>query len=57
MFLDLWLTLRIVKNLEKAVTDPSFKHKDFWKTFKAAGKKVAPISEEEAAAALEEEYD
>lgn len=57
MFLDLWLTLRIVKNLGKAVTDPSFKHKDFWKTFKAAGKKVAPISEEEAAAALEEEYD
>lgn len=48
---------RIVKNLEKTVTDPGFKHKDFWEVFQTAGQKVAAISPEEAAAALEEDYE
>lgn len=43
--------------MEEAVTDPGFKHKDFWDAFKAAGQKVAAISDEEAAAALEEDYE
>lgn len=51
------LTSRIVKDLEEAVTDASFEHKDFWNAFRAAGQKVAAISDEEAAAALEEDYE
>lgn len=49
--------IRIVEDLERTVTDPGFKHKDFWDAFKAAGQKVAAISDEEANAALVEEYE
>lgn len=47
----------IVKDLENTVNTPDFKHKDFWTEFEAAGLKVAIISPEEAAAALEEDYE
>jgi ATP-dependent DNA helicase 2 subunit 2 len=43
----------VVDDLEATITNPSFKHKDFWQVFERAGQETGKITPEEARAALE----